>query len=126
MAMKGMWKNFTIDAEDFTGEEDSFELDELLHPAQAYAHPSEVVNDPNLTLNEKRAILASWATDACGVERVPALLKAPKLGLAVTFDEIMDALRALDAEAAKGQRATRPRKQRWSSPRGGGQSIAMH
>ena len=35
----------------------NFELDELLHPAQAFDHPSEVVNDPDLTLNEKRAIL---------------------------------------------------------------------
>ena len=26
-----------------------FELDDLLHPAQAFSHPSEVVNDPDLT-----------------------------------------------------------------------------
>ena len=32
----------------------NFELDELLHPAQAFAHPSEVLADPDLTLNEKR------------------------------------------------------------------------
>jgi len=38
-----------------------FDLEELLHPAQAFERPSEVVNDPDLTLNEKRAILASWA-----------------------------------------------------------------
>jgi len=43
----------------------NFELHELLHPAQAFDHPFEVVNDPDLTLNEKRAILASWASDAC-------------------------------------------------------------
>jgi hypothetical protein len=30
-------------------------LDALLHPAQAFGHPSEVVSDPDLTLNEKRA-----------------------------------------------------------------------
>ena len=47
---------------------DGFDLDELLHPAQAFDRPSEVVNDPDLTLNEKRAILASWASDACAVE----------------------------------------------------------
>jgi hypothetical protein len=40
---------------------ENFDLDQLLHPAQAFGHPSEVVNDPDLTLNEKRAILASWA-----------------------------------------------------------------
>src|SRR5437762_12654418 len=45
-----------------------FDVDELLHPASAFAHPSEVVNDPDLTLTEKRAILASWASHACAVE----------------------------------------------------------
>jgi hypothetical protein len=45
----------------------NFELDELLHPAQAFDHPSEVVTDPDLTLNEKRAILAAWASDACAI-----------------------------------------------------------
>jgi hypothetical protein len=50
--------------------EDSFDFDSLLHPAQAFAHPNDVVNDPDLTLNEKRAILASWASDAC-VRRPP-------------------------------------------------------
>lgn len=45
----------------------NFDLDQLLHPAQAFGHPSEVVNDPDLTLNEKRAILTSWASYACAV-----------------------------------------------------------
>ena len=43
---------------------DKFDFDDLLHPAQAFGHPSEVVNDLDLTLNKKRAILASWASDA--------------------------------------------------------------
>ena len=38
---------------------DRFDLDQLLRPARAFRHPSEVVNDPDLTLNEKSAILAS-------------------------------------------------------------------
>ena len=37
----------------------------LLRPAGAFAYPRQVVQDPDLTLNEKRAILASWASDAC-------------------------------------------------------------
>src|SRR5271165_2735051 len=49
------------------------ELDDLLNPARAFAHPCDVVNDPDLSLNEKRAILASWASDACAVEAAPAL-----------------------------------------------------
>jgi len=75
----------------------NFALDELLHPAQAFQYPSEVVNDPDLTLNEKRAILASWASDACAVEASPAL-RAAKDGV-VSFDDIMDALKKLDGEA---------------------------
>ncbi|MGA7451643.1 MAG: hypothetical protein WBW73_10325, partial [Rhodoplanes sp.] len=49
------------------------ELDDLLHPAGAFSHPRDVVSDPDLTLNEKRAILASWASDACAMEAAPAL-----------------------------------------------------
>ena len=75
----------------------SFNLDELLHPAQAFGHPSEVVNDPDMTLNEKRAILASWASDACAVEAAPELRAAPR-GSIVRFDDIMEALRTLDKQ----------------------------
>jgi hypothetical protein len=32
---------------------DRFDLDELLHPAQAFDHPAEVVNDPDLTLKRE-------------------------------------------------------------------------
>ena len=76
---------------------DAFNLDELLHPAQAFERPSGVVHDPDLTLNEKRAILASWASDACAVEAAPAL-RAALRGEPVYFDEIMDALRTLDGQ----------------------------
>jgi hypothetical protein len=89
----------------------NFDLDQLLHPAQAFGHPSEVVNDPDLTLNEKRAILASWASDACAVEAAPELRRRPG-GPVVRFDDIMDALRALDAQftaTAAKMRATRRR-----------------
>jgi hypothetical protein len=77
---------------------ENFNLNELLNPASAFAHPSEVVADPDLTLNEKRAILASWASDACAVEAAPDLRARPR-GSAVRFDDIMDALRILDKQA---------------------------
>ena len=48
-------------------DDDALDLNALLHPAQAFSHPSDVVTDPDLTLNEKRAILASWASDACAI-----------------------------------------------------------
>jgi hypothetical protein len=73
-----------------------FDLNELLHPADAFEHPSEVVGDPDLTLNEKRAILSSWASDACALEAAPELRELPR-GKVVRFDEVMDALRSLDS-----------------------------
>jgi hypothetical protein len=81
---------------------DALDLDDLLHPAQAFEHPITVVNDPDLTLSEKRAILASWASDACAVEAAPALRQAPGAGKPVCFDDIMDALRTLDRQAGNG------------------------
>jgi hypothetical protein len=75
------------------------DLDELLHPAQAFSHPGEVVADPDLTLNEKRAILASWASDACAVDSAPTLRHAGPGQPPVSFDDVMDALRTLDKQA---------------------------
>jgi hypothetical protein len=79
--------------------DDRDDLDALLHPAQAFEHPSDVVNDPDLTLNEKRAILASWASDACAIEAAPTLRCIPGRKEPVRFDDVMDALRALDRKA---------------------------
>jgi hypothetical protein len=111
---------------------DAFDLDELLHPAQAFERPSDVVNDPDLTLNEKRAILAAWASDACAVEAAPELRAAPR-GEPVRFDEIMDALRTLDRQASVAEDTRRyrraVRRRPWSrrGPAGpGDQGSALH
>jgi hypothetical protein len=86
---------------DFTPSPEPFELDldSLLHPAQAFAHPRDVVGDADLTVNEKRGVLASWASDACAVEAAPALRHPPGAAGAVSVDEILEALRSLDKEA---------------------------
>ena len=88
-----------------------YDLDELLHPARAFGHPSEIINDPDLTLNEKRAILASWASDACAIDSAPELRVGPH-GSPVRFDDIMEALRTLDgmANADKYRRALSRRR----------------
>jgi hypothetical protein len=78
--------------------DDGVDLDSFLHPAQAFEHPSNVVHDPDLTLNEKRAILASWASDACAIDAAPTLRRAPGGKRPVLFDDVMDALRALDQQ----------------------------
>lgn len=82
-----------------TANRKEFELDYLLHPAGAFRTPMEVVNDPDMTAYEKRAILASWASDACAVEAAPDLRRPPSAPV-VRFDDIMDALKRLDGEAA--------------------------
>jgi len=69
------------------------------HPALSYAEPIDVVCDDDLTLNEKRSILAAWASDACAVEAAPALRRAPGSGRTVSIDDILEALRVLDREA---------------------------
>ena len=76
-----------------------FDFTNFLHPAQAFRTPQDVVSDPDLTLYEKRAILASWASDACALEAEPEL-RRPGSGPPVRFDDIMDALKELDGEAA--------------------------
>jgi hypothetical protein len=98
--------------------DDAWVLDKLLHPAQAFAHPSDVINDPDLTLNEKRAILASWASDACAIEAVPSLRRLPKGKRPVPFDEVMDALLALDKEVREQGRDRAHRRMVRRSSRG--------
>jgi hypothetical protein len=92
---------------------DVFDLNELLHPSDAFESPAEVLEDPDLTLNEKRAILASWASDACAVEAAPDLREVPR-GRLVSFDEIMDALRSLDRSELETRRKYRKLvRRRW-------------
>jgi hypothetical protein len=74
----------------------------LLHPAGAYSRPSDVVRDDDLTVSEKRAILASWASDASAVHSVPSMRKPPLAERPIPIDEIMEALRSLDAEVGDG------------------------
>src|SRR5688572_391846 len=103
-----------------------FDLDRLLHPAGAFRTPMEVVNDPDMTTQEKRAILASWASDACAVEAA-SHLRHPPYSAPVLFDDIMDALKRLDGEAA-GKPAYRKfinRARRWKDLYRGGSGATL-
>lgn len=75
------------------------DLDDLLHPDLAFESPMDVVNDPDLTLHEKRSILAAWASDAWAVESAPALRNGPT-GRLVSIDKILEALRVLDRKGS--------------------------
>ncbi|MDO3432516.1 hypothetical protein QWJ46_07440 [Rhizobium sp. CBN3] len=68
----------------------------LLHPAKHFGHPRDVLAAAEIDDDEKRAILASWASDIFAVESVPALRLYPGAERAVSCDEILEALKALD------------------------------
>ena len=72
------------------------DLNALLHPGTAFEHPRDVVSHSTLSLSEKRAILASWASDASAIASCPSLRAPEGLKAPVTIDEILEALCALD------------------------------
>ena len=74
-----------------------------LNPAAVCDHPRDVLTDPDLTKQEKRAILSSWASDACAVQCLPGMRMLPDSKTPVSFDDIIDALKSLDDDP------TRPR-----------------
>lgn len=61
-----------------------------------FSYPHEVVNDPALTVEEKRAFLASWASDIHAVKSLPVMRHLPGTPFPVTFSSIMNAMDALD------------------------------
>jgi hypothetical protein len=76
----------------------NLDMTALLHPADAFSHPMDIVEDCDLTSYEKRAILSSWAADACAVKDLRDPTRSFH-GAGVSFDDILDALRALDSES---------------------------
>jgi hypothetical protein len=77
-------------------ESNVFDFEGLIHPGTIYEHPRDVVSDSALTLAEKRAILASWASDASAIASCPALRAPEGLKAPVRIDNILEALCALD------------------------------
>ena len=73
-----------------------------VHPISVPAglrFPHEVVDHPDLTQEEQRAVLAAWASDASAVPDLPALRRLPGTPFPVTFSSIMEARERLDAQA---------------------------
>jgi hypothetical protein len=67
-----------------------------LRPAVGFQHPRDVLKDPDLSLEEKRAVLASWLSDASAVQDQPHqrwLLGTPE---PVAAADIREALAKLD------------------------------
>jgi len=74
-------------------------IDCLVTPGLAFSHPNEVLNHPELSQAEQRAILASWASDARAVEGAH-WMRCLDNGSVVTLTEVLDALRKLDTQTA--------------------------
>src|SRR6476659_2603835 len=73
-----------------------FDFQALLQPGTVFEHPKDVVAHPDLTLAEKRAILASWASDASAIASCPALRAPEGLEAPVSIDALLEALCELD------------------------------
>lgn len=58
--------------------------------------PIDVVTAPALSADDKRTILAAWASDFYAVESKPALRHLPGTPEPVSIDEVHEALRELD------------------------------
>lgn len=87
----------------------------LASPASVFSHPREVLDHTGLEPSEKRAILASWASDVRAVENEPALRQV-ECGAIVPLAEILAALRKLDGE--------QPQSSRWFT-RGSGERPSL-
>ena len=70
----------------------------LLHPAMHFDHPRDVLMADNISKDEKRAILASWASDICAIESMPAWRCYPGTQRIVSYDEVLATLKALDGD----------------------------
>ncbi len=72
-------------------------LERWLRPAVGFEHPSDVLKDPILDTADKRAVLASWASDASSVREEPTLRWLLGTPGPVPLDDVREALSRLDA-----------------------------
>jgi len=79
-----------------TADDNVFDFNVLLYPGTVFETPGDVLDHTALTLAEKRAILASWASDASTIASCPSMRAPAGLKKLVSIDEILDALCALD------------------------------
>lgn len=106
----------------------------LLHPAKHFGHPRDVLAAEEIGVDEKRAILASGASDIFAIESNPALRLYPGTDKAVSYDEIIEALKTLDQShrqagdlgAANSLDIRRSRRNRSQSRRFGGLGMCSY
>ena len=72
-----------------------------------WSKPAQVLRNATMSKDEKRALLASWASDANAIADRPSLRRLEN-GTVLDIDDILEALKALDA----GENVRRP-SQAW-------------
>ena len=77
-------------------DENVYDLNAISHPGTHFKQPRDVLADTTLSKAEKRAILASWASDAAAVTSCPSLRAIPGTKNVVSIDDILEALSSLD------------------------------
>ncbi len=88
----------------------------LVAPGDVFRHPREVLTHPGLSHGERRAILASWASDASALESAPSMrCLTGSRAEPVSVDAVLAALGELDRKAAtlapaRSSRQSRPRR----------------
>ena len=73
-----------------------------LRPAVGFSRPRDVLKDPDLSPDDQRAVLSSWASDASAVTDQPTLRWLLGTPEPVPFAEVREALAALDLRQARG------------------------
>jgi hypothetical protein len=58
--------------------------------------PIDVVRAPALSVDDKRTILAAWASDFYAIDSKPALRQVPGIPEPISIDEVQSALKELD------------------------------
>lgn len=79
---------------------DEYESEGLTIPSARLTTPRDVLYDRTISTEEKRALLASWASDLRAVENWPALRRLDD-GTELHIDDILEALKALDSLVEK-------------------------
>ncbi len=83
------------------------ETDRLARQILTFTHPDDVLHSLTLTTDDKRAILAAWASDAHAVPDLPAMRQLDS-GAIVPVDILLEALRSLDAPVGPKRSARAP------------------
>ncbi len=85
----------------------------LVAPGDVFRHPREVLTHPGLSHGERRAILASWASDASALEDAPSMrCLTGSRAEPVSVDAVLAALGELDRKSNPPTRAAPSRRSR--------------